>query len=81
MKSAKILNKSEDLSGFQGDNIVNKLQNTEIEINRDVNGCKPYQLTDNFRINHNSHRSNKWIIVIQYETLLLTTRSTITIQI
>ena len=39
VKSTKILNKSEDLSGFQ-DTILQ--QNTEIEI---IKWIKPYQLT------------------------------------
>ena len=55
VKSARILNKSEDLSGFQDEILRQKYRIN----NGNVNGLWPYQLTYNFRTNHNSHRSNK----------------------
>ena len=75
VKSTKILNKSEDLSGFQGEILWQKYRIN----NSNVNGLWPYQLTDNFRINHNSHRSSKdhcntiWNTPLDHQTITLIT--------
>ena len=54
VKSAKILNKSKDLNGFQGEILWQKYRIIEIQIW----WIKQYQ-SNNVRTIYNSHRSNK----------------------